>query len=272
MLGAYVNSHFKNKGYEVIGFNRNHLDIAKSDLGEFQLQAFLYNKRVERGDVVINCTGTIKSMIDKHGTLTAIKVNSLFPHLLANVCEKMGCKLIFVTTDCVYFGKDGNYTEDFPHDCTDVYGKSKSLGEPENCTVIRTSIIGEEVKTNRSLIEWVKSQEGNTIKGYTNHHWNGVTCYQLAKVFEDIVKNNKYWNGVRHIFSPKAVNKYELVKMIIDAHNLDIVVVPFETPAKCDRTLSTIYFDAEDTFSSTFNIPGIITQLKEQTNNPPYIE
>lgn len=269
MLGTYVYAHFKNTGYKVVGINRSNLDVAKSDLSVPQLRAWLSHKGVKKDDVIINCMGTIKSMIDDHGTLIAIKVNSLFPHLLANACEKEGCKLIHITTDCVFSGEDGNYTEDSLHDCTDVYGKSKSLGEPSNCTVIRTSIIGEEVRTARSLIEWVKSQEGKTINGYTNHHWNGVTCHQLAKVFDDIIKYNKFWNGVRHIFSPDSVTKHNLVQMIIKIHQLNIEVIPFETDTICDRSLSTTY--AGMNHPDTFNIPYIEAQLVEQKDNPPPI-
>ena len=210
--------------------------------------------------------GAIKPQVDKLGVLNAITVNSMFPHILSNVCEEMGIHLIHITTDCVFSGNDGRYTEESLHDCTDVYGKTKSLGEPSNCTVVRTSIIGEEIGTSRSLIEWVKSQDGKTVNGYLNHQWNGLTCHQTAKVFEDIIRNEKYWKGVRHIHSPNSLNKYELVKSIIQAHNLQIEINPVDGPTKCDRSLSTIYDEL-----STFEIPEILTQLEEQHNNPPTI-
>lgn len=162
--------------------------------------------------------------------------------------------------NCVFSGDDGNYNEKSPHDCTDVYGKTKSLGEPENCTVIRSSIIGEEVGQTRSLIEWVKSMKDKSANGYINHKWNGVTCLQMAKIFEDIIANNKYWKGTRHIFSPNTVNKYELVQMISDAHSLNVNLTPVEGPTKCDRSLSTIYDD------NLFNIPDLKTQIEEQFN------
>ena len=179
--------------------------------------------------------------------------------------------MIHITTDCVYSGKDGSYTEGSLHDCTDVYGKTKSLGEPPNCSVIRTSIIGEEFGTSRSLIEWVKSQDGKTVNGYTDHWWNGMTCHQTAKVMEKIVRDNLYWESVRHIFTPNPISKCDLVKAISHVHQLDIKVDPVEAPEAVNRTLSTIVMNPATfkSFSSTFEIPNIVIQLEEQRNNPP---
>lgn len=261
MLGTYVRQYLKDADYDVVGLTRNEIDAADVNV---QIRSALAAHGAQPNDVVINCIGTIKPQVDKLGDLNAIKVNSLFPHSLAKVCEEKGYKLIHITTDCVFSGAEGNYNEEALHDCTDVYGKTKSLGEPSNCTVVRTSIIGEEFGTTRSLIEWVKSEDGNVVNGYLNHQWNGLTCYQVAKVFEDIISNNKYWKGVRHIHSPNSLNKYELVKSIVEAHKLDIHVTPTDGPSKCDRSLSTIYDDC-----GSFNVPDIMTQLVEQYENPP---
>jgi len=265
MLGTYVTFYLRENGYDVVGLNRADLDAAYID------DDTMFHFGEQKDDVVINCMGAIKPQVDKLGTLNAIKVNSLFPHLLADICEEKGCKLIHITTDCVFSGNDGNYTEDSPHDCTDVYGKTKSLGEPSNCTVVRASIIGEEFGTSRSLIEWVKSEDGNTVNGYLNHQWNGLTCYQMAKVFEKIIADDLYWSGVRHIYSINSLNKHQLVQAISSAHELNIEVTPVDGPSKCDRTLSTKYFDGVEytPFSWSFDIPDIMGQLKEQYLNPP---
>ena len=270
MLGRYVYAYFQGCGYDVVGLSRHEVDASKPEL---PLRSMFIRSGAKKGDVVINCIGTIKSVVNDHGTLTTIRVNSIFPHLLANVCEEKEYHLIHITTDCVFSGNDGNYTEKSPHDCTDVYGKTKSLGEPTNCTVIRTSIIGEEFGTSRSLIEWVKSQDGKMIQGYLNHLWNGLTCHQTAKVFEDIVRNKKYWKGVRHIYTPdhQGLTKNDLVNLIIKVHGLNIEVKPVNAPIYCNRTLATSVYD-EETFvpySLTFGIPDIHTQLEEQYNNPP---
>lgn len=160
--------------------------------------------------------------------------------------------------NCVFSGKDGLYLEHSPHDCIDVYGKTKSLGEPNDCTVIRTSIIGEEVNQSKSLLEWIKSMKDKTVYGYTNHIWNGLTCLQLAKIFEDIIINEKYWRGVRHIFSPHPISKHHLIKLISNIYDLNITINPLTLPVKCDRSLATSYPDA------SFTIPDINDQIKEQ--------
>ena len=167
--------------------------------------------------------------------------------------------------NCVFSGKDGLYNENDPHDCTDVYGKTKSLGEPENCTVVRTSIIGEEIGTNRSLLEWIKSMKDKTANGYTNHYWNGLTCLHVAEIFETIIFNNLYWKGVRHVFSPNILNKAEIIYAVSDAYDLNISINAIEAPSKCDRTMTTIYNDIK------FNIPTIEEQIQEQRDFYPIL-
>lgn len=238
MLGRYV-STFLSKENNVINLTRNELDA--ETVAEEDITNILVDNKYSSGDVIVNCIGMIKPQVDKLGTVAAIKVNSLFPHSLANVGENIGAKVIHITTDCVWSGQDGNYTEDTPHDALDVYGKTKSLGEPENCTVIRTSIIGEEINNGRSLVEWIKSQKDQSANGFTNHKWNGVTCLELAKYIQNIIENNTYWYGVRHIHSPSSVTKDVLLRMINDRYNLNIDVNNTTAGTACDRTLDSKY-------------------------------
>jgi dTDP-4-dehydrorhamnose reductase len=262
MLGRYVYSFLKLMKYNVIGMSRDEINAA--ELTQTQLRAMFFMKKADKGDVVVNCIGAIKPMVDKHGTLNAIKVNAIFPHLLSNVCKEDGYHMLHISTDCVFSGNEDLYDENSPHNCTDVYGKTKSLGEPPNCTTVRTSIIGEEIGTTRSLIEWIKSMRGKTANGFTNHTWNGLTCLQMAKVFEDIIANNKYWNGVRHIHSPNILKKSELVQMVSDIYDLDITVNCIETPAKCNRSLASIYDNPTAPGRISFEIPDIESQIEEQ--------
>jgi len=166
--------------------------------------------------------------------------------------------LIHVTTDCVFSGKTGSYHEYSTPDETNDYGTSKSLGELCDGTIIRTSIIGEELTNKRSLLEWVISNENRTINGYSNHFWNGVTCLQLAKIIYKIINENSYWKGVRHIYSPTSVSKYELCKMISDIYELNITVKEYDTE-KVDKSLSTVY-------QILFNIPELNEQIIEMRN------
>jgi dTDP-4-dehydrorhamnose reductase len=188
-----------------------------------------------------------------------IRVNSEFPHLLNGVSQKYNCHFIHITTDCVFDGSKGKYIETDHHTENGIYGHSKSLGEPLSATVLRTSIIGEEVENKKSLLEWVKSQNGNRINGFVNHYWNGVTCLQLAKIVQQIISQNLYWQGVRHIFSPTYVSKFELVKMISDIYKLQIEIIPLETKV-CDKTLSSKY--------NIFVIPELYEQIQELCFSP----
>lgn len=100
--------------------------------------------------------------------------------------------------------------------------------------------------------------KNQTVRGYINNRWNGVTCLQLAKIIENIIVNNNFWKGARHIFSPEVVTKYELVKLISDIYNLNVTVIPFECDLPIDRSLTTIYNIKQ------FNISSLKTQIEEQ--------
>ncbi len=253
MLGSYV-FNYLSKFYEVISINRDILDASNCD--EIKINELLLQYSISDNDVVINCIGTIKPTVDSLGDLNAIKVNSVFPRMLANVCEKLKINLIHPSTDCVFNGYIGNYDENSVHDVTDVYGRTKSLGEPKNCMIIRTSIIGEEIGKQRSLVEWVKSQKNKSVNGFTDHLWNGITCLEWSKFVHYIIKTKSFWVGVRHIFSPSYVNKYELVKMISDSFNLNLSITEIESKNSINRTLSSIY-------KIEYKINDLKTQLKE---------
>jgi len=254
MLGKYVYTYFKHQNYDVVGLTREDLDAEQ--ITDNNIDVYL---KAGKGDVVFNCIGTIKPQVDKLGTLSALKVNAVFPHILNNFCKNKGIKLLHITTDCVFSGSGGDYTELSPHDCTDVYGKTKSLGEfSEYGMVVRTSIIGEELGASRSLIEWIKSMKDKDANGFTNHSWNGVTCLQVAKLFEQILTDNVSWEGVRHFHSPTSVTKYELLKMVSDIYNLNINIQETVAAPPCHRTMRSV------NDNPNFNIPELYTQIEEQ--------
>lgn len=234
MLGYAVSSYFKHKNYNVIEITRREFDIAKDPMGK--LEAYLDNV-----DVVINCAGVIKPTIAKNSVENVIKINSIFPRNLAKLCNKKGIKCFHITTDCVYSGKKGKYTEEDYFDAEDLYGLSKNAGEMNDCMVIRTSIIGEENGNSRSLLEWAKSQAGKEVNGFTNHLWNGVTTLYLAEIIEKILTNNLYQKGIFHIYSPNTVNKYELLNIFNDVYDLKLKINPVEAKESIDRSLSSIY-------------------------------
>jgi len=180
-------------------------------------------------------------------------VNTAFPLQLSKLCKKVNAQLICPTTDCVFNGKNGNYVETDEHDESEAYGMSKSLGEPLDATVIRASIIGEEVN-QCSFFEFVRKNK--EINGWDNHIWNGITCYQYCKIVHEIIVKHLFWKGVRHIYSPKKT-KYELACIIRDVYQLDIVINKSTTPIRIDKSLSSIY-------PLEFIIPDIEIQIAEQ--------
>jgi len=210
-------------------------------------------------DFVINCIGQIKPRFkDKDSILKGYKINSIFPRLIADICEETNSGFIHITTDCVYSGSKGKYTEDVAHDAVDDYGVSKSLGEPNNCTVIRTSIIGEEPYNKYSLVEWAKSQANQDVSGFTNHFWNGLTTKELSRVMMDIMKNGKNWKGTRHKHASSDVDKFTLLGLISDRFSLNLKIDDVDSVSYCDRTLRSNY-----SLCSSFNVPTVEQMIKE---------
>ena len=253
MLGRYLVKYLS-QYYKVIEINRDIIDASKETIETLSEKL---KDKIHNGDTVINCMGAIKPRVDQLGDLNAIQVNSVFPRVLANFCSDIGANLIHPTTDCVYSGLKGNYNENDKYDVSDVYGMSKAMGEPQNCTIIRTSIIGEEIGQSRSLVEWVKSNANKNVFGFTNHFWNGVTCLQFSKICKQIIDNHMFWKGTKHIFS-NPLTKKELVETISEVYGLNITVTPKETEVMCDRTLSTI-----NTLNKDLNIPSLKDQIVE---------
>ncbi|MBD3307916.1 sugar nucleotide-binding protein, partial [candidate division KSB3 bacterium] len=140
-------------------------------------------------DIVINGIGVIKQSPAAQDPLTSISINALFPHRLAQICRAAQSRLIHVSTDCVFSGRQGHYTEeDFP-DPIDLYGRTKLLGEITypGCLTLRTSMIGRELSTQHGLIEWFLSQRGKAIQGYTRAIYSGLTTQALAELLGKII-------------------------------------------------------------------------------------
>tara|TARA_R110002126_G_scaffold29878_4_gene98273 strand:+ start:1348 stop:2160 length:813 start_codon:yes stop_codon:yes gene_type:complete len=232
MLGRYVKTYLQDK-YDLISLTRNDLDLSKTT--EEDILSFLF-ENTKRGDVIINASGVIKQR--NKNPVEMIKINSLFPQILASFKEDSGCEVIHITTDCVFNGSGGAYNESDPHDCYDVYGKSKSLGESPVNTNIRTSIIGEELANKLSLVEWILSMEGRSIDGFHNHIWNGVTCLELAKLIHKMIEGDNFWSGTRHVFSPDKISKFRLIGVVTQVYGLNINIKKVDSQNNCFRNLS----------------------------------
>ena len=260
MLGRYLKEYFKQQySYEIVCVNRSVIDAGNTSYKA--IQDVFDNIDVKKDDLVINCVGIIPQSRNVNNTSNRsyFKINTVFPHILSTICKLNGLRFIHITTDCVFSGLRGNYNEFDIHDETNDYGVSKSLGENIIFgTIIRTSIIGEEQQNKYSLLEWIRGHRNTSVNGYVNHMWNGVTCLQLSKIILQILVKKIFWQGVRHIYSPRKVSKYELACIINRVYELENKVCPFETDQPIDKTLTTEY----DTVS-LFDIPDLEVQIEE---------
>jgi dTDP-4-dehydrorhamnose reductase len=212
-------------------------------------------KQVGEIDYVINAIGVTIPYSLENPALTFF-INSALPHILANI---FGEKLIHITTDCVFNGKEGfPYNERSPKTPVDIYGLSKSLGEPSNCLTIRTSIIGRELEGFTGFLEWFLHQEGKEITGFAEHYWNGITTKQFGKICDEIMTNpDKYpKTGLYHVFST-TVSKYEMLLKFKEKFKINCTIKE-DHENKLNRTLSTIY-----DFNKKLNTPSFDEMLKE---------
>jgi dTDP-4-dehydrorhamnose reductase len=251
MLGNYIFKYLNqlNK-YNIVCINRNQYNVTEDSINKLEN---ILNEQIERyidKYYVINCIGLIPQIVNLNNNSNNItninklyiETNTIFPRYLSILCDKLNFIMIHPSTDCVFSGTKGNYIETDMHDESNMYGISKSLGESEKCMVIRTSIIGHEIKNKASLLEWIISNKNGKIRGYNNHYWNGITCLEFAKLIEHLIHNNINWTGVRHIFSPNKLSKFDLLRLIINIYNLNIDVESYKDGDKIiDKSLNTIY-------------------------------
>ena len=191
-----------------------------------------------RPDVVVNCIGIVKQAVAASDPLASISVNALFPHRLARLCSQKGIRLIHISTDCIFSGCRGNYTEDDVSDAEDLYGRTKFLGEVggPGCLTLRTSMIGRELETSHGLIEWFLSQEGKTVRGYERAIFSGFTTMALAEIIATLVAEHPNLHGVWHVAS-KPISKFDLLALVRKVYGLTIEIEPDESVV-CDRSLN----------------------------------
>jgi len=195
-------------------------------------------------DVVINCVGLIKQLSDADDPLAAIPINSLLPHRLARLCAVGGARLVHVSTDCVFAGTRGNYTETDFSDAADLYGRTKYLGELHDVPhviTLRTSIIGRELRSAHGLVDWFLSQNGR-VRGFTHVIFSGLPTVELATVIRDHVIPSPELHGLYHV-SASAISKYELLKLIASQYDKTIEIEP-DGKLVLDRSLNSQLFSA----------------------------
>lgn len=214
--------------------------IAHIDIEDINLVRSVLGKI--QPDVIINAAGIIKQLPSTKSVIKTLSVNSIFPHRLAELAEEIQARLIIISTDCVFNGKKGKYTENDISDAEDLYGKSKNLGEVSegDCLTIRTSIIGRELNTSHSLLEWFLSNEGKVVKGYTKAIFSGFPTIILAEIIADIIENYASLKGLYHV-SSDPISKFDLLKLIKDAYGSRIEIEPFDD-FEIDRSLDSTKF------------------------------
>jgi UDP-N-acetylglucosamine 4,6-dehydratase/5-epimerase len=238
MLGSHIVRYFRDfPNYQVIALDRKMLNITTDTLPSLQNTLENLGKRFPLV-VLVNCIGKTNKVNASEKEFDLINVQ--LPHALNHICSKNNWKFIQPSTDCVFSGSRPSgqgYSETDQSDATDLYGHSKYLGE---CgMVIRLSIIGKETAVvKRGLYEKVLSSPG--MNGYTNHHWNGVTCLEYAKILQQIIQNNLWWIGVRHIVPDYIVTKEQLISSIKNVNKLNICITPTVEHLN-NRVLTTIY-------------------------------
>jgi dTDP-4-dehydrorhamnose reductase len=198
-------------------------------------------------DYIVNCIGMIKHVIDENDQNSvnlAGKINSEFPANLNIYASGLGIPVIQVGTDCVYSGKSGLYSENDPHEPIDIYGETKNAGEQSatDSMLIRCSIVGKELKSRNSLLEWVISQPiGAKVEGYVNHLWNGVTTLHFSQIISGVIKSGAYKPGILHLVPRDIVSKFELINLISSEFGRsDLQISQFEAETPINRSLITI--------------------------------
>jgi dTDP-4-dehydrorhamnose reductase len=195
-----------------------------------------------RPDVVINCVGLIKQKEQVEDPLVVLPINAMLPHRLALLCAPGNVRLLHISTDCVFSGRKGMYTEDDPSDAEDLYGKSKYIGELRDAVhavTLRTSIVGRELNSSRALVDWFLTQQG-AVHGFKRSIFSGMTAIELARIMRDVVLPDASLHGLYHV-SSAPISKFDLLKLVALQYGKAIEVLP-DDALVIDRSLDSSRF------------------------------
>jgi len=218
-------------------------------------------------DAVINCIGIVKQLPTAKDPIISLTVNSVFPHRLANLCQAAGARLIHISTDCVFSGRKGMYTENDVSDVEDLYGRSKFLGEVQapGCLTLRTSIIGRELSTTSGLVEWFLSNRGGKVRGYTRAIYSGFSTLALSRIIADVLERHPDLSGVYQV-SSELISKFDLLCLLRDAFGIPIEIEP-DAQVQVDRSLDSSRFRA----AAGYVPPSWPEMVREMASDPtPY--
>ncbi|HQV14573.1 MAG TPA: SDR family oxidoreductase [Denitromonas sp.] len=190
-----------------------------------------------RPQVVVNCVGLVKQLVESNDPLVALPINAMLPHRLSRYCALVGARLVHFSTDCVFSGKHGGYRESDVSDAQDLYGKSKFIGEVSDdahALTLRTSIIGHELASHHGLVEWFLHQEGS-VRGYRRVVFSGLPTVELSRVVRDVVIPQAGLSGVHHVASA-PITKHDLLELVAKAYGKATRIEPDDSVV-IDRSL-----------------------------------
>lgn len=217
-------------------------------------QAVCNMVREHHPDIILNCVGVLIKGANEHPD-NAIYINAYFPHLIEMLADEVGAKLIHISTDCVFSGKKGNYTETDFRDADDIYGRSKALGEIDRTPhlTLRTSIIGPELKNNgEGLFHWFMNQTGR-INGYSTAIWGGITTLELAKAIDFAINNNI--SGIVQLSNGEGISKFDLLHLLKEIWNRNVEIIPYDAN-NTDKSIS-------KSALINYTVPSYQTMLEE---------
>lgn len=264
MAGHTISIYFKEAGHDVTSFSRSKVDYCKNvngDITDFENLKKIINEG--QYDAIINAIGILNQDAEDHKS-NAVILNSYLPHFLSDTTKEMKTRVIHMSTDCVFSGNIGGYSETSFRDGETFYDRSKALGELENNKdlTLRNSIIGPDMSQRGiGLFNWFMKQEGQ-IKGFTKAIWTGVTTLTLAKAMEQALKENL--TGLYNLVNNETINKYELLKLFNKyMKNEEIEILPSDN-LSVDKSLINNRTD----FS--FKVPSyesMVAEMKEWIDN-----
>lgn len=215
-------------------------------------------------EAVINCVGLIKQRDEASNEALTLRVNAEFPHRLAKCCGEAGARLIHFSTDCIFAGTKGNYTESDPSDAADLYGQSKHQGEVADAhsVTLRTSVIGHELGTNLALLDWFLSQRGLAVSGYTKAIYSGFTTLEMARIVDRILTQHTDLSGVWHVAS-EPISKFALLQLCREKLGWEGVIEPYDEFV-CDRSLNADRFNQATGYTPP-SWEAMISELAQQS-------
>lgn len=220
-----------------------------------------------RPDVVINAVGVIKQLPTSKDVISTLSINSIFPQRLATLASEFGFRLICVSTDCVFDGEKGNYSEGDTPNALDLYGQSKRWGEVsgDNCLTLRTSIIGRELGSSHSLVDWFLNNRNGEVRGFRNAIYSGFPTVVFADIIRDLITNHPEMTGLYHV-SSAPINKFDLLTLLNAAYKANVMIEPFDD-LRIDRSLNSDKFRGQTGYLSP-DWPRMIERMAADTT--PY--